>query len=242
MGNGNETGLNTFLFDLDGTLVDSAPTIGLRLSEALVQHGYGEVDLDTIRPLLGNDAAALVAALLTHQGTVPDAEVCALIAGDFLRRYRDDPLEGAVLYPGCLEVLKSLSARGCTLAICTNKPEITALPVLAGFGLMPLFSLVACGDIVPVKKPDAAHIRYILDKLHTDGADALMIGDSSLDVIAARNASVTSILVRYGYDPHGGLAAKPDHVVDNLDEIVEFAITKGGHRPRRNTFITAFLL
>lgn len=211
--------MSTLLFDLDGTLVDSAPTITLRLNAALNACGYADVNVDAVRPLLGNAAPELVAAAIQAQGAHEPADVCAGIANDFLSRYRDAPVEGSVLYPDCLAILGALRDRGHRLAICTNKPEITALPVLKEMGLMPYFEIVLCGDRAEAKKPDRRHITQILDAMGARPDDAVMVGDSVLDIEAAHNASVTSVHAVYGYDPVGGANALPHHSIEKLTDL-----------------------
>lgn len=209
------------LFDLDGTLVDSAPTIALRLNAALRDRGYDQVAVDAVRPLLGNDAAQLVAAAIKSQGGAADPAACVEISKDFLSRYRDDPVEGSLLYPDCRAVLESLKDAGNALAICTNKPEITALPVLARMDLGGYFDCVLCGDRAAVKKPDGRHILEILDRMGAARDGAVMVGDSSLDIRAANDAAVTGVLARYGYDPEGGAAAGPTHTIDRLRDVLD---------------------
>ncbi len=207
------------LFDLDGTLVDSAPSITRSLNVALEEHGYRAIKVDDVRPLLGNDARELIGLALDAQGQTPSIAICGDIAARFLDIYRGDPVAGSALYPGCMDVLAECRQFGYTLAICTNKPTLTAMPVIDQMALAPHFDAVVCGDQAAFKKPDGRHILQILDDLNCPPRDAVMVGDAANDVAAANDAGVKSVLVDYGYDPEGGRAHGPTETLSRLVDL-----------------------
>jgi phosphoglycolate phosphatase len=188
---------NAVLFDLDGTLIDSVPDLQAALNETLREIGKPALSQEQVRGMIGDGTAMLVARGLAASG-VP-AEALAERLPRFLALYEADPVAHTRLYPGVLEVLKSLAAEGRRLAICTNKPQTATLAVLRGLGLEGLFSAIIGGDALPVKKPDPGHILGTIAALGATPDAAVMVGDNENDVAAAKAAGVPVVLVRYGY-------------------------------------------
>lgn len=209
------------LFDLDGTLVDSAPGIASALNKALSQHGYSEAPLAHIRTLLGGDALALVRRSIEANGESVSEDRAKTVVGAFLEIYSQAPAEGTALYPGALDMLERLRADGMRLGICTNKPSKTGHPVLTVFDLFPYFDAVSFGDTGPHKKPDGRHVLSALSMMDGEPAAAVMIGDAANDIRAANDARVRSVLVDFGYDTEGAMAASPTAVTGALSEIPE---------------------
>ena len=211
--------MRSILFDLDGTLVDSAPSITRSVNAALDACGFDQIGVDDVRPLLGNDARELIFAALEAQGRRVSLDDCSHIAAQFLDIYRDDPVAGSALYPGCIDILQQCRDADYALAICTNKPTKTAMPVIEQMALAAHFNTIVCGDQAEFKKPDGRHILQILDHLGTAPKYAVMVGDAANDIAAANDAKVLSILVEYGYDPVGGRAAGPTRSLAKLSDL-----------------------
>lgn len=209
------------LFDLDGTLVDSAPGIASALNRALGLHGFGAVPLERVRTLLGGDAHALVRHAVEGNGEVISPETGKTVVASFLDIYSRAPAEGTALFPGALEALDSLIESGVRLGVCTNKPAKTGEPVMNVFGLMRYFDAVSFGDTGPHKKPDGRHVLAALSMMQGEPDAAVMIGDAANDIRAANDAGVRSVLVDFGYDLDGALAAKPTVVTGALSELPE---------------------
>ena len=209
------------LFDLDGTLVDSAPGIASALNKALSHHGFAEAPLAHVRTLLGEDAFALVNRAIRANGEGISEDRAKTVVGSFLEIYSKAPAEGTALYPGALDMLERLRADGLRLGICTNKPTKTGHPVLTVFDLFPYFDAVSFGDSGPHKKPDGRHVLSALSMMQAEPAAAVMIGDAANDIQAANDAGVRSVLVEFGYDTEGAMAASPTVVAGALSEIPE---------------------
>ena len=182
------------VFDLDGTLVDSAPDIHAIANAVLAEEGLAPITFAQARSFIGNGAPVFVRRLREARG-VPDAEQPRLLAA-FIARY-----EGAVTltapYPGVAGALEALAGNGHALGLCTNKPIGPARSVLAHFGLDRHLAAVVGGDSLPVHKPDPALLQAVFAALG-DGA-CLYVGDSEVDAETAARAGVPFVLFTEGY-------------------------------------------
>jgi len=209
------------IFDLDGTLIDSAPDVCAAINRALAGHGRRRITLAEAKALIGQGARVLSerALALTGRSGAPD-EIESLVE-EFIASYTERPVEHTVVYPGAREALRGFRAAGLRLAICTNKPKATTTPVMATLGLDGFFDVVSCGDQVPHRKPDARHVLGVIEELGTMPATTAMIGDSENDIAAARAAGVLSVAVTFGYAhlPYPELGA--DALIDRFEELPE---------------------
>ena len=206
------------VFDLDGTLVDSLADIAAALNETLgrLSRGTPPLHRETVRALVGNGARELVAGALPRAGVeAPVDEALAL----FIDSYRRGLLNETRPYPGVVAGLDRL--RGRTLAVLTNKPGDMSRAILEGLGLDDRFKRIYGGGDVPGRKPDPAGLRRLLEETSTPPGDALMVGDSGVDIRTARNAGVAAAGVSYGFDPMGLAAAAPDFVLDSLEALAD---------------------
>ncbi|MBS7789087.1 phosphoglycolate phosphatase [Roseococcus sp. SDR] len=196
------------IFDLDGTLVDSAPDLRAALNRLMAAQAEAPFALPDVAAMIGDGARALLVKAFNARGRSFDE---ALLPG-FLE---DLEANSAVLtrpYPGMVAALEALAARGWRLAVCTNKPIAATRALLAELGLAPHFALVLGGDSLPMKKPDPGHVRGVLEGLGVAAADAVMIGDHQNDIRAARGAGVRSVFAAWGYGDGAGadlIAATP---------------------------------
>lgn len=207
------------VFDLDGTLIDSAPDLHAALNRLMETQGRRLLDLSQVIAMIGDGVSMLVRRAFEATGGVP---------GDFdeqLKRYH--AIYGAAVarltapYPGVMETLTSLHEAGHRMAICTNKPEQATHAVLEALGLARFFSAVAGGDSLPVRKPDAGHLLGTLAMLDSRPQRAIMIGDSHNDILVAINARVRSIAVSYGYRHQPVEELGADIVIDSFSEVPE---------------------
>jgi len=205
------------VFDLDGTLIDSAPDLHAALNRLMETLGRRMLDLSEVIPMIGDGVPMLVTRALEATGGVPGDY------DDILKQYH--AIYGAAVadltapFPGVAETLATLQQAGHRMGVCTNKPAAASHAVLEALGLARYFSAVAGGDSLPVRKPDAGHLLGILDMLGSAPARAVMIGDSHNDIQVALNAKVRSIAVSYGYRRQPVEELGADIVVDNFADI-----------------------
>ena len=209
------------IFDLDGTLIDSAPDVRACMNRVLVDMGRGELTLKEIKNMVGWGGRVLVEKALAKTGSAwTEGEVDRALK-DFLDIYAKNPVNHSTLYPGVVSALDGFKATGIRMGICTNKPKATTLPVLEAMGLDHFFDVLSCGDTVPYRKPDGRHVRLVVDELGGTIKSSAMIGDSESDITAAIDAGVRSIAVTFGYAhmPYENLGA--DALINNFNELAQ---------------------
>jgi phosphoglycolate phosphatase len=185
------------IFDLDGTLIDSVGDLQPALNAMLAQRGRASVSLEETRRMVGEGASRLVElALAARPG--PDVALQDAVA-EFLEIYESATAVHTTLYPGVLETLDALQARGIPLALCTNKPEKPTRAVCEAFGIDRVFRRIVGGDTHPFRKPDPRMLSFLLADLGIAAAEALLVGDSEVDGATALAAEVPFVLVTYGY-------------------------------------------
>jgi phosphoglycolate phosphatase len=207
-------------FDLDGTLVDTAPDIIGALNEILARKGVAPVDLTDATHLVGRGARALIQRGFAVAGVeIKHADEEAMF-NTFLEIYaaRIDQLSRP--FEGVEKALDELSALGAIHAVCTNKPQGLSELLLEKLGLISRFAVIKGADAVPLKKPDAAHLKACSDAVGIALSKTLLIGDSDTDFKTARNAGTPSILVSFGYSDPPVTTLKPDALIHHYDELV----------------------
>lgn len=204
--------LRAVVFDLDGTLIDSRGDILAAANHALKKHGYEAPPAPTVLSYVGDGAAALLARCVKLD--VRSAEVAQLSAS-FIEYYSAYPVEHTRFCLGAEDSLVAL--RGLPLALCTNKPRTTTDRVLAGLGLSDTFRLVVGGGDLPVNKPDPAPLHFIAEQLGVESTQLVMVGDGAQDIECGRRAGARTVGLRGGIQSEAALlAAKPDHLLDDL--------------------------
>lgn len=205
----------TLVFDLDGTLVETAPDLHAALNHTLDHKGLGPVTLETIRMMIGDGAKAMIRkGLAYHDAPIDYAEIEADLWPIFLDYYAANITRHSLPFETSVSCLSGLSASGATLAVCTNKAQGLAEQVLAGLDLDPYFAAIVGGDELPVKKPDAAHLLETVARSGGDPSRAIMVGDSQTDEKAARNAGLPFVFVSFGY---GTLSGQPYERIRSID-------------------------
>jgi phosphoglycolate phosphatase len=184
------------IFDLDGTLVDSAPDIHAAVNRLLADVGETALSAQTVKGFIGNGVPTLVARVLAACGHGPDPARQADWQAGFLRHYDADSTTLTQLYPGVPAALSALTGEGHKLALCTNKPELPARKILHAFGLTGFLPVVIGGDSLPQRKPDPAPLLAAASGL--DGP-VLFVGDSEVDAETALAAAVPFLLFTEGY-------------------------------------------
>ncbi|WP_166263424.1 phosphoglycolate phosphatase [Marinobacter caseinilyticus] len=216
----------TALFDLDGTLVDSAPDLSAATDQMLRTLGRNPAGEARVREWVGNGASVLVRRALAgqfdHSQDRETDDITFQQALDlFFTAYASLNGRRATVYEGVEDFLAALSEQGCKLAVVTNKPQVFAGPLLEMMGLDHWFDLAIGGDTLPLKKPDPTPLLHAIQTLKGDPESTLMVGDSVNDIAAAHSAKLRVVAVRYGYTygtPVDDLGA--DFVVDSLAELL----------------------
>jgi phosphoglycolate phosphatase len=209
------------IFDLDGTLVDSAPDIAAALNAALDDQALAPFALDEVTRMVGAGARVLMERALAARCLTPDtSQVEALLAG-FLDHYDANPCRFTRPYRGVVDTLPALIEDGWALAVCTNKPEAIARQVLQGLGLHRRFLSIVGGRAGVPLKPAPEMIGLCLTACAVGAGQAVMIGDSAADLGAARASGIPAILMTHGYSdrPVATLGAHFDELLPALNRL-----------------------
>jgi phosphoglycolate phosphatase len=207
-------GVRVLIFDLDGTLIDSKLDLAHAVNATLEYKQRAPLPHETVYGYVGNGALTLVRLALGAETT--DAEADEALAF-FLAYYREHMLDNTVPYPGVREALASLENH--PMAVLTNKPVVFSKAILDGLGLSRHFRFVYGGNSFATKKPDPAGVEILLRDFTAAPREAMMIGDSDVDVRTARNAGIWACGVSYGLGSEGMRAHPPDLMLDSLAEL-----------------------
>jgi phosphoglycolate phosphatase len=221
----------TIAFDLDGTLVDTAPDL-VRVTNVIMQElGLATVPLERLRSLIGQGAATLLSEAASESGVVFDAETLAAHRARFIALYAEQPFSISRVFNGLVACLQAFRAAGATLSVCTNKPRDLSIKVLEGLELSDWFSIMVCAEDTDAIKPDPAHLTAAVVRAGGDMSRSLLIGDSEIDFNAARNAGVPVVLASFGYSKTKASALGADAVFDHYDQLPDLirAITRRDH-------------
>jgi phosphoglycolate phosphatase len=209
------------IFDLDGTLVDTAPDLMRATNHVLEGLGRRPITMDEVRSFVGHGARALLTRGLAATGGLPEAYD---VEPDYLRfvdYYSRNIAEGSVAFPGLVRLLERLRSEGFGLGVCTNKLEGLSVQLLDALDLSRYFGSVVGPDTLGVAKPDPRPFREAVARLGLVAPRALMVGDSETDILTARNAGVPVIAVPFGYTPRPVQEFGPDRMISHFDEAYE---------------------
>ena len=211
---GKFAGVRVLMFDLDGTLIDSRLDLALSVNATLRHMDRPELPHQAIYKLVGSGAAVLVQRALGHGATDEESQRGLEF---FLSYYREHMLDNTLAYPGVGEGLEMLKQR--SLAVLTNKPVKFSQAILEGLGLARYFRVVYGGNSFATKKPDPQGARMVLQDFQASPLEAMLVGDSEVDVRTARNAGTWCCGVSYGLGPEGFRANPPDLLLDSLTQL-----------------------
>ncbi|MEC9368817.1 MAG: HAD-IA family hydrolase [Pseudomonadota bacterium] len=218
MKSGNLSGA-TLVFDLDGTLVDTAPDLIGTLNHVLGGAGYGPRTLAEIRPFISFGARRMIEEGLRAHGTEkPRRDVDALLEA-FLAHYGENVANESRTYPGVEAFLEQAKGAGARLAICTNKRADLSNQLIGALGLNRFFHAVAGRDTFPVCKPHPDHLTGAVQMARGNPARAIMIGDSETDIATAKAAGIPVVAVTFGYSETPVAAFGPDMQISHYDEL-----------------------
>lgn len=209
------------LFDLDGTLVDSAFDLYRAMNLSLARLGLASVTETQVREWVGKGSALFCQSTLAFLKGRVDLEEQQKLLTTFLEIYNAEPCVNTRVFDGVLPFLEWCQSRGITMLCVTNKPEQPAKAIIDTLGLAPYMDEVVGGDRFELRKPDPVQLQYCIDAYATDVSRCLMVGDSSNDVEAARRVGMDCIVLSYGYNHGEDIAlCQPQRIVDNMMHII----------------------
>lgn len=210
---------DTVIYDLDGTLIDSARDMCVAVSRVLADHGLPPISDEDARLFMGEGSKVTMRRAFAKGGrTLSDEEASAVTAA-FVRYYEADPVRYTTAFEGVAEVVARFDRMGLKQGVCTNKFETPSRMILSALNLMPPIADVAGADTFPVRKPDPGHILMLLDRIGGRRDRAVMIGDSVHDVAAAHAAGLPAVLVSWGYTARPASELGADAVIERFDAL-----------------------
>ncbi|RAN37124.1 phosphoglycolate phosphatase [Hyphomonas pacifica] len=210
----------TIVFDLDGTLVNTAPDLLEALNHVLTRAGLSPVSLDTIATMIGHGARAMISKGMKSQDHPPSEEELDQYFTEFLEYYAAHISAHSHPFEGAEAALDMLAEQGALLAVCTNKKQNLSDQLLAALGMAERFDAIVGADSVPNRKPDGDHILRTVKAAGGTADRAIMVGDSRTDERAARNAGLPFVFVPFGYEEETPDQIGPDVVVDHYSDLV----------------------
>jgi phosphoglycolate phosphatase len=209
----------TIVFDLDGTLVETAPDLMGTLNVLLEREGHAPLPLADAHGLIGAGAKALLARGFESAGAPLEEPRLSELFEDFITHYLAHIADESRPFDGVLEAMDVLAAHGARLAVCTNKRTDLSVALLDALGLSPRFAAIIGADSAPAPKPDPRHLLTTIERAGGRADRAVMVGDSASDARAARNAGVPLVLVSFGYTDVPAAELDPDRLIDHFDEL-----------------------
>lgn len=210
----------TIAFDLDGTLVESAPDLIGAVNAILIAEGSKPLAYDEGRSFISRGARWLLQWGLEITGEQEPAARTAALFGHFISYYSAHIADESLPFPGVIDALKALKAAGAKLVVCTNKPTDLSRSLLTKLDMAGLFEGVVGIDSVTAAKPNAAHLIEAVEAVGGDLARTVMVGDAGTDVGAARAAGTPLILVDFGYTEIPAVELAPDILLHHFDDLV----------------------
>ena len=211
----------SLIFDLDGTLFDTAPGLMHTMNELLARRECPALELDDIKDQLSFGARAIMKTALGQSGIRPGEDELEAIFDEFISHYTAIMARMSRPYPGLTGALKRLSQSGHVMGVCTNRFETSASALISALGLSRFFKTVIGQDSIGIAKPDPAPVLETLTRMGGTPSRAVFIGDSEVDVAAARAARVPVIAVSFGYAGAPARKLGADLVIDHFDELEE---------------------
>jgi phosphoglycolate phosphatase len=207
------------VFDLDGTLADTAGDLVSTLNALLTREGLAAIPFQDARAMVGAGAKALLQRGLKANDVEADEARLDQLFADFLKHYEEHIADESVLYPGVTAALERFKAAGWSFAVCTNKIEYPSVLLLTALGIAGRFEAICGKDTFSVSKPDGDALLKTIAKAGGDPRRAIMVGDSKTDIETAKNASVPVVAVNFGYTDLPVETYEPDRVISHFDEL-----------------------
>jgi phosphoglycolate phosphatase len=220
------------VFDLDGTLADTAPDLMATLNRIMAEEGLAAVPLSDAREMIGAGARAMISKGYERAGLELAPDKLDRLFTRFLAIYADHLCDHSVLFPHVVEALDELEARGFILAVCTNKIESHSRQLLAALGIAGRFKAICGRDTFAFFKPDPRHLTLTIEAAGGDPARAVMVGDSRTDIATAKAAGIPVVAVTFGYTDVPVKSLDPDVVIDSFAKLVEAFDTIASRRAK----------
>jgi len=219
---------NCLVFDLDGTLVDTAPDLMMAHNYVMKKYGYKEKPIESIRHLAGRGAAAMLIRSIDSQGNLIknnpiDTNTHQQMTDDFINYYRQNISGHSQLRKNVISLLDWCKEKEIICAVCTNKREDLAIKLLKEINIYKYFDFIAGADTFDFRKPDPKHLTEILDILQIDKKNSIMLGDSETDANTAKAAKVHFVLIKDGYTEKSLDNIYHDHLIDDFENVKEIA-------------------
>jgi len=212
--------ISALIFDLDGTLIDSAPDLQAAANRMLVPLGRREVDVKEVQMMIGDGVPKLVERCFAATGDIPPEDKFNTHVAAFIKDYEPRSAELTAAFDGAYDVLQSLKSRGIKLSICTNKPYGATMEILSALKLAEYFDIVIGGDTLPgIKKPDPRHLQAALEKMDAAPNEAAMVGDNANDVNASHAAGLPVVLLSHGYTKTPVTELGGEAVIDHFKDL-----------------------
>ena len=212
---------DTIIYDLDGTLIDSARDMCVAVSRVLADHGLPPITDDDARMFMGEGSKMTMRRAFAKNGRTLNDSEASVVTREFVRYYEEDPIRYTTAFDGVADVVARLDRLGLRQGVATNKFEKPARMILAGLKLMPPIAEVAGADTFPVRKPDPGHLLMLIDRIGGRRDRAVMIGDSIHDVEAAHGAGLPAVLVSWGYTAKPADELGAEAVINRFDALPE---------------------
>lgn len=216
----------TIVFDLDGTLINTAADLVDSLNYTIAAADLEPVGADDLNHLVGHGARVMIERAFAMRGKSISEEEFTPLMERFIAHYKANMPGESKPYDGLVDALDRLEAAGYRLAVCTNKMEGLARPLLEGLGLTRYFAAITGGDTFDVRKPDAQHLIGTIEKAGGNPQRAIMVGDSRNDILVAQNARIPSIAVPFGYSDVDVATLNPTIVINHFNEMTVELIEK----------------
>jgi phosphoglycolate phosphatase len=211
----------TIVFDLDGTLVDTAPDLVDTLNVIFTREGLPPIPYEHARLMVGGGARAMIERGLKAEARACTPEITDRLFTDFIDYYAEHIADRSRPFPGLHQALDRLAGHGCRFAVCTNKLEALSIRLLAVLALLPRFEAVCGQDTFGIQKPDARILRQTIERAGGRLEEAVMVGDSATDVRTARNTGIPVVAVTFGYTETPIELTSPDRLINHFDELPE---------------------
>jgi len=209
----------TIVFDLDGTLVDTAPDLVDTLNVIFAQEGFAPLAYEKARSVVGGGARLMIARGFNAQGLVLSQNKLEQLFKDFIAHYSEHLTERSRPFPGIADALDLLAARGCSFAVCTNKLEALSIRLLGELELSDRFVAICGQDTFGMQKPDPEILRRTIKAAGGRPETTVMIGDSVTDIRTARAAGVPVIAVDFGYSERPIAEFGPDRLISHFSQL-----------------------